>query len=672
MIGLLAAAMAVSAAAEDIFHEFNIKPRLSIPPHSPDCFTDRDLLLADNTLPGPTIRTNVGDTVHITWHNNHPSEGVSIHYHGLLMKDYPYMDGAGGITTCVVGPMQSFKHEFVADNAGTHYWHGHTSMDRMDGLQGLIIVEDPNDPEEQALKELYDEERVLWLQDWYHKSGPSLRTSLDSGVWIGTPKSILVNGKGRFQGCVDNPELSQCDEGGCSVQDYVPSIPVEEGKTYLFRIINAGTIASVNLAMANHTMSVVKADGTFVDPFDVTSLEVNIAQRYSVLVKADQPSDESYWVAADGRRSGMGYTYLHYKNSTPPNENSTMPVHDMMGPELDAKLVSKDPQDDLLAADVIPDRSSVIVTAQSTYPPLKQDLWTSNNVSMSLHSPKPLAALAYEAVNDEMAADWPKTQIPGTVLVPDFPPSVWNYGNKPRDEGVSGVHEKHGLAVFQYELGDVVDMVFQNTVGNRGIAVKHAWHLHGHEVYVVGQGTGTFDAAVHKDTFNYDNPVLRDTFSVWDFGWTAIRFRASNVGVFPFHCTMTPHAVMGMGFSIITSPDLLPAPPPGLTSCTMTSMHPDDAQVCMSKVEATVVNNTVDGDGDAKPENNDGLFDVPSPIEDTTVGGEDIPEPAEEEEAEETEAGETEASSATSVEWSHAAITILFSKVLVVMFGSWE
>lgn len=363
-------------------------------------------------------------------------------------------------------------------------------------------------------------------------------------------------------------------------------------------------------------------------------------------------------------RSGMGYTYLHYKNSTPPNENSTMPVHDMMGPELDAKLVSKDPQDDLLDADVIPDRSSVIVTAQSTYPPLKQDLWTSNNVSMSLHSPKPLAALAYEAVNDKMAADWPKTQIPGTVLVPDFPPSVWNYGNKPRDEGVSGVHEKHGLAVFQYELGDVVDMVFQNTVGNRGIAVRHAWHLHGHEVYVVGQGTGTFDAAVHKDTFNYDNPVLRDTFSVWDFGWTAIRFRASNVGVFPFHCTMTPHAVMGMGFSIITSPDLLPAPPPGLASCTMTSMDPDDAQVCVSKVEATIVNDTeVDGDGDVQ-ENNPGLSDQPP-----TVSSED--EPAEKEGSED-EPEEIEASSATSVEWSHAAITILFSKVLVVMFGSWE
>ena len=82
-----------------IFH----RPRLSVPPFSPDCYTDRDLLLVEDQLPGPTIKANVGDTVHITWHNHHPSEGLSIHYHGLLMQDQPYTDGAGGISTCVVG-----------------------------------------------------------------------------------------------------------------------------------------------------------------------------------------------------------------------------------------------------------------------------------------------------------------------------------------------------------------------------------------------------------------------------------------------------------------------------------------------------------------------------------------------------------------------------------------
>ena len=43
-------------------------------------------------------------------------------------------------------------------------------------LLHFTVIEDPSDTEEQALKEMYDEERVLWLQDYYHKSGSSLRT----------------------------------------------------------------------------------------------------------------------------------------------------------------------------------------------------------------------------------------------------------------------------------------------------------------------------------------------------------------------------------------------------------------------------------------------------------------------------------------------------------------
>lgn len=101
---------------------------------------------------------------------------------------------------------------------------------------------------------------------------------------------------------------------------------------------------------------------------------------------------------------------------------------------------------------------------------------------------------------------------------------------------------------------------------------------------MVGMGTGTFTES-DRATFNYGNPLLRDTFSVWDLGWTAIRFKARNVGAWPFHCTMAIHAVQGMGFNVITSPDKLSTPPPGLMSCTMTSVDPEDAQVCTPESE---------------------------------------------------------------------------------------
>lgn len=406
---------------------------------------------------------------------------------------------------------------------------------------------------------------------------------------------------GRFDPCVEDPTMDSCDEAGCSVEDYLSAISVEAGKTYLFRVINAGGLVSLNLAIAGHTMTVVKADGTFVDPLEVSSLEVNLAQRYSVLVTMDQDPEQSYWVAAQ-TRGQTGFAYLQYHNSTPPDSNSTMPEHDTTGAKLDAMLFSKDvsshPNAEILLDEVVPDRSTVIVTAQSLHPSSGRVWYTSNNVSNSLFLPKPLAVLAYEAVMDDASTSWPDTVIPGTFVVPDEAPVTWNYSNTPRDEGVSSIHLDNGIAVFQFVQGEIVEMVFQNTVSNRGSAGSHAWHLHGHEFYVIGQGTGTFDAEVDRASFNLVNPVLRDTFSVWDLGWTAIRFRANNPGVWPFHCTMAPHAVTGMGFNVITSPDLLPTPPPSLTSCFATSMHlspvnsTGDIEIARSGFESKVLDKT--------------------------------------------------------------------------------
>jgi len=402
-------------------------------------------------------------------------------------------------------------------------------------------------------------------------------------------QSVLVNGKGQFQGCLDDPSNPDCDEAGCPAEEYLSPLPVEAGKTYLFRIINAASLVSLTFAMADHNMTVVRADGTYVEPVEVSSLEVNVGQRYSVLVTADQAPDMSYWATVTGPRGLMGYSYLQYDGSAPPDGNYTTPTLVEDGPAIDKMLFSKNvqahPNPDILAGDVTPARSSVIVTAQALHPPSGQELYTSNNVSNSLHAPVPLVTLAYESLKKPNAKAWPETDIPGTVEIPDLAPVIWNFSATPRDAGVTLVSEDHGLAVFKAVHGDVIDMVFQNTVGSRGMAGSHAWHLHGHQMYVIGQGSGTFDPDSDPDSYNLVNPVLRDTFSVWNFGWTAIRFKADNPGAWPLHCTMLAHAVTGMGFNLVTSPDLLSAPPPGLESCYKTSVNPEEAQVCTLKSE---------------------------------------------------------------------------------------
>jgi laccase len=67
----------------------------------------------------------------------------------------------------------------------------------------------------------------------------------------------------------------------------------------------------------------------------------------------------------------------------------------------------------------------------------------------------------------------------------------------------------------------------------------HPFHIHGYSAFQVGMGDGVYDEETDVSNYNLENPMRRDTFTLLPFGWTAIRFRASNVGVWPWHCTMT-------------------------------------------------------------------------------------------------------------------------------------
>lgn len=52
------------------------------------------------------------------------------------MFGQPYYDGAAGASQCGTGALQTQIYEFVVNEVGTHYWHGHMSMERGDGYQG--------------------------------------------------------------------------------------------------------------------------------------------------------------------------------------------------------------------------------------------------------------------------------------------------------------------------------------------------------------------------------------------------------------------------------------------------------------------------------------------------------------------------------------------------------
>lgn len=92
--------------AELVVYNWTVTGVRSRPPLSPDCYTDRDMLLVNNQNPGPEIRAKVGDTVRVIITNMSPTEALTVHYHGVKMIEQNYHDGVGGASTCNIAPLQ--------------------------------------------------------------------------------------------------------------------------------------------------------------------------------------------------------------------------------------------------------------------------------------------------------------------------------------------------------------------------------------------------------------------------------------------------------------------------------------------------------------------------------------------------------------------------------------
>jgi len=69
------------------------------------------MILINNQFPAPTIEANWGDNIEVTVRNNitGPQEGTSLHWHGLLQKETPWMDGVPSISQCPIAPGSTFK-----------------------------------------------------------------------------------------------------------------------------------------------------------------------------------------------------------------------------------------------------------------------------------------------------------------------------------------------------------------------------------------------------------------------------------------------------------------------------------------------------------------------------------------------------------------------------------
>jgi FtsP/CotA-like multicopper oxidase with cupredoxin domain len=94
----------------------------------------------NGTSPGPEIRARQGQLIEVHLRNESVADGVTLHWHGLDVPNA--MDGVAGVTQDAVPRGGAFTYRFVADRAGTYWYHSHqvSNPQVAGGLLGSLVV----------------------------------------------------------------------------------------------------------------------------------------------------------------------------------------------------------------------------------------------------------------------------------------------------------------------------------------------------------------------------------------------------------------------------------------------------------------------------------------------------------------------------------------------------
>jgi iron transport multicopper oxidase len=69
------------------------------------------------------------------------------------MNNHAWADGPAFVNQCPITPKKQFMYQFPANGqSGTYWYHSHYSTQYCDGVRGLFVIYDPQDPH----RSLYD------------------------------------------------------------------------------------------------------------------------------------------------------------------------------------------------------------------------------------------------------------------------------------------------------------------------------------------------------------------------------------------------------------------------------------------------------------------------------------------------------------------------------------
>ncbi|KAL5022049.1 hypothetical protein ScPMuIL_001204 [Solemya velum] len=618
----------------------------------------RGILTVNRMLPGPPIHVCEGDTIVVNVRNmmEGGGQGTSIHWHGVLQEEAPHMDGVSMVTQCPIPVHSTFQYRFRAVNPGTHFWHSHQGLQRVDGLFGALVVRQIQSRE--THHDMYDldlPEHTITVQDWLDDISTSKFDEHQHAMGSHTPNSILINGYGSahpvskksqshgmhmmtgmhhhmgkrhtddapyntlvdtvqntsshnahgdhtVSGNMDHSDhrssvkkdLPDCECGEETSQDTALTpralFHVMAGFKYRFRLISNGVLnCPIEISVDNHTLIVVASDGKPFHPIEVDSFNIFSGERYDFVLSANQ-NVGNYWFRARGlgdcgANSGQISENAIIRYTGAPEENPSLMDYYHSGSKTGKKLNPSSRENTKETVPVtrlvaIPQSEEPLRFQQTKVFYLGLDFELTENVRF--HDPDlySISAMRHRGHHGHHLMTPQINRI--TCKMPHSPP-LTQYADISEDlfcnEETVGKNCSREFCqcvhTLRVSVGDLVELVLVDE--GKEVMDNHPMHLHGHTFAVVameklGEST-TVDYVKNLDKAgkiqrNLMDPVIKDTVTVPDGGYTIVRFTARNPGFWLFHCHLAFHMEMGMGLILqVGEPGDMVSPPQDFPRC---------------------------------------------------------------------------------------------------------
>jgi CopA family copper-resistance protein len=280
--------------------------------------TSRTAMTINGGLPGPLLRWREGDTVTIRVRNR-LKEDTSIHWHGLILP--ANMDGVPGMSFHGIAPDGLYEYRFKVRQNGTYWYHSHSGLQEQAGVYGPLVIE-AREPEPFQ----YDRDYVVMLSDWSDEAPERLMHILKKqpGYYNFHKRTVGdfiedVSRDGWAATLADRKmwaqmKMTPTDLADVSGYTYTYLINGQSpggnwtglfkpGEKLRLRLINGSAMSYFDLRIPGLKMTVVAADGQYVQPVSVDELRIAVAETYDVLVEPG--SQEAYTLFAQAMdRSG--------------------------------------------------------------------------------------------------------------------------------------------------------------------------------------------------------------------------------------------------------------------------------------------------------------------------------------------------------------------------------